>query len=372
MSQTGEELNPDSSQLNEPITLESLPEEWLSQQAELRVAWERLAEMAVPERSAYWESQLQACLASQRAKLIAAYAQSWQAQQRSLQEQGLRESAFLSLEGIQATLEQLETIQTALLQLKGTFEALYQNLPLPILTATNLVLKKFWQNQARLSDSLKMNNETAFKMALQVELSWRTELMQTEGFHLPEKSALFQLSQISANTLNFYFVLRSLLTHRQRRLESGQNIMGTDLKELRKVNRDLGAEPDTVGATQPEKAWKLSLIAKAEGYEVQNQWGLALSQLNRGYLDYLKTGFYWLEQSAEQEFSQPELLFQATESFYKALSVNAYSYESYWALACICFLTGLSEQALAFLEKAVYQTRDPGLRGLQAVLDLHA
>jgi len=352
--------------------LETLPDEWLSQQAELRVAWERLAEMAVPERAAYWETQLQTCIANQRANLIAAYVQSWKTQQRSLLMQGLQESTFLTLEGIQSTLEQLQYIQSALLQLKVTFEELYQTLPLPILTATTLSLKKFWQNQARLSDSLKMNNETAYKMALQAEINWRTELMQTEGFHLLEKSALYQLSQTSADTLNYYFVLRSLLTHRQRRLESGQNVTGTDLKDLRKANRELGAEPEPAGATQPEKAWKLSLMAKTEGHEVLNQWGLSLSQLNRGYLDYLKTGFYWLEQSAEQQFSQPDQLFQATESFYKALSVNAYSYESYWALACICFLTGLSEQALAFLEKAVYQTRDPGLRGLQAVLDLHA
>jgi hypothetical protein len=372
MSQTGEGVNPATSQLHVPITLEALPEEWFSQQAEARVAWERLVEMAVPERSDYWKTQLQACIASQRAKLISAYAQSWHAQKRSLLMQGLQESTFLSLEGIQASLEQLQMIQTALLQLKVKFEALYQTLPLPILNAPNLNLKKFWQNQARLTDSLKMNNETAFKMALQTELNWRTELMQTAGFHLLEKSSLYQLSQISSGTLNYYFLLRSLLTHRQRRLESGQNVTGTDLKELRKATRDLGAEPETVGATLPDKAWKLNLIAKAEGYEVHNQWGLSLSQLNRGYLDYLKTGFYWLEQSAEQQFSQPELLLQATESFYKALSVNAYSYESYWALACICFLTGLSEQALAFLEKAVYQTRDPGLRGLQVVLDLHA
>ncbi len=355
-----------------PMALETLPEEWLSQQAELRVAWERLAEMAIPERSNYWESQLQACIAHQRAKLIGAYAQSWKTQQRSLLMQGLQESSFLSLEGIQTSLEHLQTIQTALLQLKLTFEGLYQTMPLPVMNALNLTMKKFWQNQARLSDSLKMNNETAFKMALQAELNWRTELMQTEGFHLSEKSSLYQLSQISADTLNYYFLLRSLLTHRQRRLESGQSLTGADLKDLRKANRDLGAEPEPVGASLPEKAWKLSLTAKAEGYEVHNQWGLSLSQLNRSYLDYLKTGFYWLEQSAEQEFSQPEQLLQATESFYKALSVNAYSYESYWALACICFLLGLSEQALAFLEKAVYQTRDPGLRGLQAVLDLHA
>ncbi|MBT9547679.1 MAG: hypothetical protein IV090_19965 [Candidatus Sericytochromatia bacterium] len=372
MSQSSEGVNPGSSHIHLPIALETLPEEWLSQQAELRVAWERLAEMAVPERSAYWDTQLQACIARQRADLIAAYAQSWHAHQRALLMLGLQESVFLNLAGIQTTLDQMQSIQLALLHLKVTFEELYQTLPLPILTATTLCLKKFWQNQARLSDSLKMNNETAFKMALQAEISWRTELMQTEGFHLLEKSALFQLSQISADTLSYYFVLRSLLTHRQRRLESGQNITGTDLKELRKVNRDVGSEWEPEGAIQPEKAWKLSLIAKAEGYEVLNQWGLSLSQLNRGYLDYLKTGFYWLEQSAEQQFSQPEQLLQATESFYKALSVNAYSYESYWALACICFLTGLSEQALAFLEKAVYETRDPGLRGLQAVLDLHA
>lgn len=87
-------------------------------------------------------------------------------------------------------------IQTALLQLKVKFEALYQTLPLPILNAPNLNLKKFWQNQARLTDSLKMNNETAFKMALQTELNWRTELMQTAGFHLLEKSSLYQLSQL--------------------------------------------------------------------------------------------------------------------------------------------------------------------------------
>lgn len=77
MSQTGEGVNPATSQLHVPITLEALPEEWFSQQAEARVAWERLVEMAVPERSDYWKTQLQACIASQRASLISAYAQSW-------------------------------------------------------------------------------------------------------------------------------------------------------------------------------------------------------------------------------------------------------------------------------------------------------
>lgn len=354
-----------------PFSLETLPDNWLSQQAELRVAWERLAEMAVPERVDFWQRQFQQCVASQRAQWVGAYALSWQAQQRELLRQGLQENAFLSLAGIQTALAELQMIQSTLLQFKLTFEEVYQTLPGPDLTAPSQCLKKFWQNQARLSDSLKMNNETAFKMALQAEFQWRTELMQTEGFHLPEKSALSQLSQRSCETLNYYFLLRNLLTHRQRRLESGQNVIGTDLKDLRKANRDLSAEPEIVGAALPEHAWKLSLNPKTEGYEAHNQWGLALSQLNRGYLDYLKTGFYWLEQSAEQQFAQPEQLLQAAESFYKALSVNAYSYEAYWALACISFLTNLPEQALAFLEKAVYQTRDPGLRGLQEVLDFH-
>jgi len=353
-----------------PFSLESLPEAWSSQQAELRVAWERLAELA-PARSEYWQSQLQACLASQRATLIDAYVQSWQTQVLALLKLGLQENNFSTLAGIQAALADLLVIQAALLQLKPNFESLYLGLPGPESSGPSQILKKFWQNQARLSDSLKMNNETAFKMALQAELNWRTELMMMPGFAWVETASLSQLSQISCDTLGYYFLLRSLLTQRQRRLESGQTGL-MDLKDLRKAHRALSEPGSQPPDSPPEHAWKLSLTPKAEGFEIHNQWGLPLSQLNRGYLDYLKTGFYWLEHCAEQEFAQPDQLLQAAESFYKALSVNAYSYEAHWALACICFLMGLSEQALAFLEKAVQQTRDPGLRGLQEVLDLHA
>lgn len=354
------------------FSLDTLPERWGHEQAAMRMAWEQLVASAGPERAPFWQEQWQSCLSAQRAELIRAYRQSWLEQQTELVRLGLQESGLGQKVGILATLDALQSLQQTWLALRSRFDRLYQDLPPPDRALPLGVLKKFWQNQARLYDSLKMNNETAFQMAHQAELRWREELFQTEGCEWVEMLALIQYSQTLCACLAYYFSLRTLLTQRLRRLESGQSLNPADLNLLRKAHRELTSAPENAGPDTPTHAWKLAIKPKSESYEVQNQWGLSLSQLNRSYLDYLKTGFYWLEQSAEQGFAQPEQLLQAAESFYKALSVNAYSYQSYWALACICFLSGLPEQALAFLEQAVHETRDPALRGLQEVLDLHS
>jgi hypothetical protein len=353
-------------------TLELLPENWLNQQAEMRLAWERLIECEQPHQSAYFKQQFQNTISDQRAYLVNAYALSWQNFQVELIQAGLQEQAWSIIDGIQVSLQSLEKIQLELLSLRTRFDAMYSPLPVPESPETQQCLKKFWQNQARLSDSLKMNNETAFKMAQDVEEKWRLEWVQIPGLGISEKLSIRHLSLRSFETLGYYFSLRTLLTHRLRRMESGQIVQNTDLMNLRKLTRELSGSNEQKEPESLPHAWRLSLMPQAEGFEVVNELGLSLSQLNRSYLDYLKTGFYWLEQSVAQDFAEPTQLIKAAEAFFKALSVNSYSYESYWALACICFLTGQSEMALGFLEQAVKETRDPGLRGLQEVLELHA
>lgn len=318
------------------LRLEILPDHWAEQLQQMLHTW-----------PAALDTQIQCWLKQERTRLLRALAGSLEELAEEILILSQKQDLMLSLEGCEALLNQLHTLQTRILALRKRFQFFLEHLPFSATEAGQQFLKRIWQTQSLLWDSLQLNNESAFQLSLKSSSAWTGELPATQALSPPEKLALLHAQQALAHTLHLYFVLRSLLLQRQRRLKAHQPLLQGDRAPFQQYQKQAIPQPES----EPEMAWRLQI--SLDPPQVSNALGIPLHFLGRSYHDYLKTGFYWLELTANQGFQSPEQLILAAEAFYKALSVHAGSIEAYWALSCIFILLDCPRQALPYLERAL-------------------
>ncbi|PIQ23700.1 hypothetical protein COW36_20170 [bacterium (Candidatus Blackallbacteria) CG17_big_fil_post_rev_8_21_14_2_50_48_46] len=319
---------------------------------------EGLGELALIQQSLRRESNLKALLPL------------WHSLEAELQQLGKTETSWNVATELEAAQAQLNQIQSRLLLLKPELESFLSAFPHPDRLDSLALYKKFQQISALFWDSLKLNNESAFLLSQKHLQGFEAEMQASEALSFSEKIALAAYLKAFVAACEAYFVLRKFVAQALHRLKTGHGVRSLELREL--VRFFQKSELPEAMPEPPEYAWGITFLQNAEETVLQNSLGLPLPQINRSYQEYLKTGFYWLEQSAHEAFQNPHNLILSAEAFYKALSVNAYSFESLWALACILFLLNQNELALDFLVRAVKENQDPGLKGLQEVLDLYS